>query len=161
MHPSAFVVPTVGLTFDRLFSEHTAWVRLPTNPSFASLIRQIQSFTAWSFRDLADVLGTSHTTVGKLANGGAVTDRSQAAADKIDPLLDVLARLSRLVPSGGQLADALTVTSAKGERVVEMLAAGDWAGALLVGLDVLRGPRPKRPQPIANSSRLTATRELS
>jgi hypothetical protein len=159
--PWAFVVPTPELTFEKLFSEHTAWVRLPAVPSFASLIAQVQSFTAWSFRDLAEVLGTSHTTVGKLANGGAVTDRSQAAADKIDPLLDVLARLSTLVPPGKRLADALSTPSPTGERVVEALATGDWARAFLVGLDVLRGPRPKRPQPMRTISRLAATQELS
>lgn len=100
LQPAVFVVPTSGTTFEELLSAHTAWVRLPAGPSFASRIAQIQNFTAWSFRDLAEILGTSHTTVGKIANGGPVTDRSRVAADKIDPLLDILTRLAALVPPG-------------------------------------------------------------
>jgi hypothetical protein len=159
--PSMFVVHPPGLQVERLFNEHTRWVRLPTGRSLASRIARIQSFTSWSFRDLAEILGTSHTTVGRLANGGPVTVRSKPAADKIDPLLDVVARLATLVPAGKQLAHALRAPSPSGERVTDALAAGDWARAFLIGLDVIRGPRPKRPQPMPKASRLPATQELS
>jgi hypothetical protein len=159
--PSAFAVPQSGWSFEQLLIEHTSWARLPIRPEFAKLIAQLRDLTGWSFRDLADILGTSHTTVGKLVNQGLVSARSQAAADKIEPLLDVLTRLARLVPSGGTLIKILNTPSPDGKPAIGLLSAGDWAGAFLAGLDVIQGPRPKRPQLRGDTPRLAATWELS
>jgi hypothetical protein len=106
-------------------------------------------------------LGTSHTTVGKLVNQGAVSARSQASADRIEPLLDVLVRLARVVEPGEKLAKALEITSPTGERAIDLLTAGEWSRAFLAGLDAVQGPRPKRPQLMRGATRLAATRELS
>lgn len=157
---ACFVTTRTGSTLDDLLAQHLSWVQLPEPIPFARLIAQAQELTGWSFRQLAEVLGTSHTTVGKLANQGAVSARSRAAADRIEPLLDVLIRLSRVVEPGERLAAALGELAPSGDRGLDFLSSGDWARAFLAGLDAVQGPRAKRPQPMTGASKLAPTREL-
>lgn len=153
-----FVVTQPTTTIDALVHQHTAWMRLPSG-TLGSITR-IQEITGWSFREIADVLGTSHTTVGKLANGAVPTARSQDAADRLEPLLDVLTRISRLVPSGPALGELLHGFTASGRQPIEYLVEGEWAEALLAVLDVASGPRPRRPKSLGPKMKPAATREL-
>src|SRR5438445_3757062 len=141
--PAPFVVPQRGCGLEELLATHTAWVQLPS--TYADLLRQVNELTGWSFRDIAEVVGTSHTTVGKLANGAVPTSRSADAAERIEPLLDVLTRISRLVAPGRDLAAVLEDSTADGETPREVLRSGDWSRALLAAMDVINGPRPARP----------------
>lgn len=155
-----FIVPAVGASLHDLLTDHTAWVQLPAPIPFAARISQVRELTGWSFRDLAEVLGTSHTTVGKLANRGVVTARSQAAADRIEPLLEVLIRLAGALEPGRSLLSVLASPTTYGAYALELLKAGEWSRALLVGLDAARGPRPKRPHLGTDLPKLDATMEL-
>ncbi|WP_165486215.1 helix-turn-helix transcriptional regulator [Frankia sp. Cppng1_Ct_nod] len=83
-----------------LLAECTAWVQLPPAPTKATsrlptLVREVRRLTGWSQRDLADILGTSHTTVRKLETDGRVTARSRETAARVAPLHGVLSRLAR------------------------------------------------------------------
>lgn len=156
--PAPFVVPQRGCGLEELLAVHTAWMQLP--PTHADLLRQVYDLTGWSFRDIAEVVGTSHTTVGKLANGAAPTSRSADAAERIAPMLDVLTRISRLVAPGHDLAAVLEESTASGEKPRELLRSGDWSRALLAAMDVIHGPRPTRPQLLPGAHRERATREL-
>lgn len=156
--PGPFVVPQRGCRLDQLLATHTAWVQLPS--TYADLLRQVYELTGWSFRDIAEVVGTSHTTVGKLANGVVPTSRSASAADRIEPMLDVLTRLSHLVPKGSELAAVLEQPAASGETPRKVLRSGEWSRALLLAMDVINGPRPERPQLRLGVRRERATREL-
>lgn len=153
-----FVVPQRGYGLDQLLATHTAWIQLPS--TYADLLRQVNSLTGWSFRDIADVVGTSHTTVGKLANGAVPTSRSADAAERIEPMLDVLTRISRLVVPGSDLAAVLEQPVAGGETPRDVLRSGEWSRALLLTMDVINGPRPRRPQLRPGVRRERATQEL-
>lgn len=155
----AFIVSQPTTTIDTLVHQHTAWMQLPSGT--LGLITKIQQLTGWSFREIADVLRTSHTTVGKFANGAAPTARSQDAADRLEPLLDVLTRISRLVPSGRALIELLHASTTSGRQPIEFMVEGEWAEALLAALDVDSGPRPRRPRSLGPKSKQAATRELS
>lgn len=154
-----FIVTQPTTTIDVLVNQHTAWMKLPSGT--LGLITRIQQITGWSFREIAEVLRTSHTTVGKLANGAEPTPRSQEAADRLEPLLDVLTRISRLLPSGRALDEILYAATASGRQPIEHMVDGEWAEALLAALDVTSGPRPRRPKSLGPKTKLTATRELS
>jgi hypothetical protein len=156
--PAPFVVPQRGNRLEALLAAHTAWVRLPS--TYTDMLRRVHELTEWSFRDIAEVLGTSHTTVGKLANGALPTVRSHAAAERIEPLLDVLGRLSQLVAPGRSLVSVLDEPSLDGETVRELLRAGDWSRALLTAMDVINGPRLARPQLRPGVRHERPTREL-
>lgn len=155
-----FVTPPLEQTVADLFSDHLAWVQLPELGSYARSIVEIRELTTWSFRQLADILGTSHTTVGRLANDAAVTGRSRAAADRIGPLLDFLSRLARVVEPGEKLVAVLQTPSPTRQSPIDLLAAGEWSRAFLGCLDALQGPRPERPTAMRDTVRLAATREL-
>lgn len=155
----AFVTSQRGVTIDALLHQHMSWIRLPG--SYLNLINQIQQLTRWSFRDLGDVLGTSHTTVGKLANGALPTTRTQEAAERLEPLLEVLSRISAVTTPGRELADVLGSGTGSGDRPLDHLEQAEWAQAYVVALDVINGPRPTRPQlRRPQAPRLAATREL-
>jgi transcriptional regulator with XRE-family HTH domain len=156
--PSPFVVPQRGSGLDELLATHTAWIQLPS--TYADLLRQVNELTGWSFRDIAEVVGTSHTTIGKLANGAVPTSRSADAAERIEPILDVITRISRLVAPGSELAAVLEQPAAGGETPREVLRSGEWSRALLSAMDVINGPRPARPQLRLGMRRERATREL-
>lgn len=156
--PTPFVVPHRGCGLDELLAAHTAWVRLPS--TYADLLRQVNELTGWSFRDIAEIVGTSHTTVGKLANGATPTSRSADAAERIAPLLDVLTRVSRLVAAGRDLNAVLGESTPEGETPHEVLRSGDWSRALLTAMDVINGPRPARPQLRPGARRERGTQEL-
>lgn len=154
--PFVFAQQSDGL--DVLLASHTAWVRLPS--TYADLLRRINELTGWSFRDIAEVVGTSHTTVGKLANGAAPSSRSAAAVERIERVLDVLTRVFPLVGSRAALAPLLEQVGPHNETPRELLAAGAWSEALLAALDLVDGPRLSRPtlRPVPRRER--ATREL-
>lgn len=156
--PNPFVVPQRGYGLDELLSTHTAWVQLPS--TYADLLRKVNALTGWSFRDIAEIVGTSHTTVGKLANGAAPTSRSADAVERIVPLLDVLTRVSQLVAPGRELCAVLEASTSDDETPREILRSGDWSRALLAAMDVINGPRPARPQLRPGVRRERAVREL-
>ncbi len=156
--PPPFVVPQPGCRLDELLATHTAWMQLPS--TYSDLLRQVNELTGWSFRDIAEVVGTSHTTIGKLANGAVSTSRSAHAAERIEPMLDVLTRISRLAAPGNDLAAVLEQPAASGETPRELLRSGEWSRALLSAMDVINGPRPERPQLRPGVRRERATREL-
>jgi transcriptional regulator with XRE-family HTH domain len=153
-----FVVAQPTTTIDALVHQHTAWVQLPSG-TLGQIVR-IQQLTGWSFREIAEVLRTSHTTVGKLANGAAPTPRSQDAVDRLGPLLDVLTRISGLVPPGRALSELLHASTASGGQPIEYLVRGEWAEALLAALDATSSPRPKRPKSLGPRVKAPATQEL-
>lgn len=154
----AFVASQPEPSLDALFSEHTAWMRLPAGPW--SAIRRVQELTNWSFRDLAEVIGTSHTTIGKLANGARPTIKSLEAVERLEPLLDVLRRISKLVAPGAAVDQILRTPSPSGHKPIEHMMQAQWSEALLASLDVVNGPRPRRPRSLGTSSKSAATQEL-
>lgn len=150
---------------DALLQQFTAWIVLPAHvaapPSrLPGLIQRVRALTGWSTRDLAEVIGTSHTTVRMFETNGRVSARSRQAAARITPLLGVLTRLRRLVDTPQALAVALATPSDTGERAIDLLAAREWARGFVVGLDAVHGPRPNILTPNDDWPLLPATREM-
>jgi DNA-binding XRE family transcriptional regulator len=133
-------------TLNSIFEEYTRWILLPKHvdtlaSTLPQLIRRCRELTGWSTRDLAQVIGTSHTTVRMLESEGRVSPRSRNAASRVRPLLGVLSRLHRVAGGQEELALALATPIDTGERVFDLLGRHAWARAFTAGLDVLNGPR--------------------
>lgn len=151
---------------DAFLSQFTSWLVLPAVPAsppsrLPALVQRVRALTGWSTRDLAEIIGTSHTTVRMFETSGRVTSRSRDAASRVRPLLSVLVRLVRIAGSPAALALALETSADAGERAVDLLAAGDWAKGFVVATDVINGPRPDMLAPSDDWPALPGTRELS
>ncbi|WP_372450959.1 helix-turn-helix domain-containing protein [Actinoplanes flavus] len=143
------------------------WVFLPsaaprTKSSLPRLVRQIREWTGWSQRDLASILGTSHTTVRKLESEGRVTARSRDAATRVAPTHDLIRRLIVVAHhDSGRLATALNAQShLKGKRVVDLITSGDYPSAYVAAARALRGTRTGMLAPAGNRAIRNATMEL-
>ncbi len=140
-----------------------AWIVLPTAatepPSpVPGLLHEVSAMTGWARRDLAELLGTSHTTVGRLSADGRVTPRTRDVASRLAELHAVLVRLFRVAGGPEPLRQALTRETANG-TATQLLRDGDWTAAYTTALDVLRGPRPTM-LGASSSPMQAATREL-
>lgn len=130
-----------------LFAGCTAWIALPARPQptealpsrLALLVKESRSLTGWSQRDLAVILGTSHTTVRRLETEGRISPRTRDTAARAAQLHGVLARLARLTSSREQLATVLATPGPAGTPA-DLLRSGDWPRAYLAALDALRPP---------------------
>jgi len=123
-----------------------AWIVLPTAPTeppspVPGLLHEVSAMTGWARRDLAELLRTSHTTVGRLSADGRVTPRTRDVASRLAELHAVLVRLFRVAGGPEPLRQALTRDTANG-NATQLLREGDWTAAYTTALDVLRGPRP-------------------
>lgn len=129
-----------------VYRDALAWIVLPAAsaelPSpVPGLLLEVGAMTGWSRRDLADVLGTSHTTVGRLSANGRVTSRTRNVTSRLAELHAVIVRLFRVAGGQESLRQALTRDTKNG-RASQLLREGDWAAAYTTALDVLRSPRP-------------------
>lgn len=134
------------LTVVDIFKDSTAWIVLPDEPDdpvspISGLLGETRALTGWALRDLAGVLGTSHTTIGRLEANGRVTGRSRAVATRAAELHAVIVRLARVAGGPEALAVALGQT-VRGATPLALLREGQWSTAYTAALDVLRGPRP-------------------
>jgi len=146
-----------------IFKTSTAWIMLPAEPAdpvspLPRLIQEIRDMTGWAQRDLADVLRTSHTTVGRLEATGRVTARTRAIATRAAELHAVLVRLARVASGPEALVVALSRTE-RGAAPLDLLRDGQWSRAYTGALDAIRGPRPTM-LGAAQAPVRAATREL-
>lgn len=135
-----------GSAVTDIFKDSTAWIVLPDEPDDAmspvsGLLSETRALTGWALRDLAAVLRTSHTTIGRLEAHGRVTGRSRAVAARAAELHAVIVRLARVAGGPEALAVALGQT-VRGTTSLELLCKGEWSRAYTAALDALRGPRP-------------------
>lgn len=161
----AFAVPARAAADIRdVLREYTSWIELPETPAAAPTrlseqLRESREATGWSLRDLADVLGTTHTTVRRLEIMGTASARSRETAARAAQLHGVLVRLARIAPDAPTLATALA-TYADGTTAREHLRSGDWSRAFTAALDVIRGPRPAMLGVVPGGRPGAATREI-
>ncbi len=146
-----------------IFKTSTAWILLPAEPAdpvspLPRLLQEIRDMTGWAQRDLADVLRTSHTTVGRLGATGRVTARTRATATRAAELHAVLVRLARVATGPEALVVALS-RSERGATPLDLLRDGEWSRAYTAALDAIRGPRPAM-LGAAQAPVRAATREL-
>jgi len=141
-----FVVLEAASAIVDVFKDYTSWIVLPEEPAdpasaMPGLIRQTRELTGWAQRDLAYVLGTSHTTVRRLETDGRVTARTRGIAARAAELHAVILRLARAAGGPERLVIALGRTVA-GTTPLDLLRAGEWSRAYTAALDAVHGPRP-------------------
>jgi transcriptional regulator with XRE-family HTH domain len=142
------------------------WVRVPERaptpaPRTQVLARSLRRQTGWSQRKLASVLRSTHPTVRALEEG-----RSSAQQDE---LYDQIVGVHEVVDRVFEVADRdsretnrlLSATTARATSAIDLLTAGDFAGAYLAALDAARPRRTTRMmQGFWRSTPGTATRSL-
>lgn len=132
---------------------------LPQSPpelfqGIKQIISDLQRWTGWSARHLADVLGTSHTTIRAITNGRPIVDgHSGDLRRRIVETHGVVERIYLLAECDSDKVNDLLDTPKPGRKTVAAeLQAGEYARAYLVAIDILRprksgliaGDRPKR-----------------
>jgi hypothetical protein len=123
-----------------------AWpIRIPpveTTPARDVQLRvsELRAWTGWSARRLADVLGTSHTTVLAILGGRTVVaSHSGDLRWRISAAHDVASRIFVIADRDPfRTAHALEDPPAHGGAAVDHLRRGDAARAYVAALDVLR-----------------------
>jgi len=113
-------------------------------PGLQQMARKIRNWTGWSTRKLAEVLGTSHTTVRAVEQGRPLVDgHSGDLWRRLTDTHDVVERTWLLVGRDPtRAASVLDTASADGPRPVDELRRGDPPAAYLAVVDTLRPRRP-------------------
>lgn len=112
-------------------------------PGMQQMARQIRDWTGWSTRKLADVLGTSHTTVQAIENGRRLVDgHSGDLSRRLTDAHDAIERTWLLVDRDPQRVALVLDDDSWGHTPVEELRRGDPASAHLAVVDTLRPRRP-------------------
>jgi hypothetical protein len=146
IHPIRLPSPAQEL----LRSYFDFWVRLAPWRSSSLLDAQrqaseLQSWTDWSDRTLAQVLGTTHPTVRALLQGrGATTSRTATVRARLREVHELVARIHALTGSSAAVtARALSeLPPGSDRRPLDYLRAGDVRHAYLAALDIVR-PAPR------------------
>lgn len=162
-----------AVPFDDYFQTTLSWVTVPTSPPAfeaprvaeptTELTRQLArvvALTGWSSRDLQSILGASHTTVLRLQRSGLTSARSQQAALLVRPLLEVLERLTVVLPEPVDLNLALSRKNQAGVTARDLFARERWAQGYAAALAASKGPRASMLGPQPGHVRRPGTREL-
>jgi len=112
-------------------------------PETQRMVAELKTWTGLSSRQLARMLGTSHTTIGRVETGGdLVAGHSGNLRQRIEATHDVVARITAIANhNAAAVRDALEFEAEPGMSARLALRAGDPSVALLRALDRLR-PRP-------------------
>ncbi len=112
-------------------------------PETQRAVSDLKAWTGWSSRQLAGVLGTTHTTIGRLEAGGElVPGHSGELRQRLLVAHDTVARISALANHDPVIVrDALEFESQAAGSAKSALTEGQPSVALLRALDRLR-PRP-------------------
>jgi hypothetical protein len=127
-------------------------------PRLQRVIHEVRDWTGWSARRLADIVGSTHTTIINAENGRPLlTGHSGDLRQRLLDLHDLVERVYLLAGRDSQQAASVLSTSPPNGRsaVDELRETGDPGRAYIVVLDVLRprrtglliGSRPRRDGP--------------
>jgi len=128
--------------------DHPPLPEMPSAPRLQAMVQQVLASTGWSTRDVAALVGVSHTTIqhwnaGRLPR--SLRRSNVAAFEVLDGIHRVLQRLQTLAGSDqarlGSLLRAVPAGGAGSPYV--LLQHRDFAGAYLAALDLLRPSRPE------------------
>lgn len=125
----------------------TRWLIEPERPSRSApepqrQAKEVLDWTGLSNRGLADALGTSHPTVGRLVTGQSTELLRRPEIRR--RLADVHALCERLAPlvahDSNRLLALLDSSDSDGTRLLDLAARGQAARAYLIALGVLAPP---------------------
>lgn len=116
----------------------------PTVRNFSQMARDIQAWTGWSLRALAEAVGTTHPTIRQILDGvPQVGTRNTDLLRRLDLAHGVVARIYVVAGrESSRTAFALASPSVSGTAVA-LLASGQSSRAYLTALDALRPARPE------------------
>lgn len=112
-------------------------------PDTQRAVADLKTWTSWSSRQLAGLLRTSHTTIGRLEAGGElVSGHSGDLRQRLLTTHDVVGRVAAVANyDPAVIKDALEYEHQPGASAMYALQNGEPSSALLRALDRLR-PRP-------------------
>jgi transcriptional regulator with XRE-family HTH domain len=130
----------------------------PAVPRLQRVIREMRERTGWSARHLAEIVGSTHTTILNAENGRPlVSGHSGDLRQRLVEAHDLIERVFVLVDRDPERTATILATAPTGWRsaVEELLATGDPGRAYLAALDAVRprrsgllvGDRPRRDGP--------------
>ncbi len=130
-----------------------------TIPRLQRVIREVRGRTGWSARRLADVVGSTHTTIRQAENGRPLmSGHSGDLRQRLLGLHDIVERVYILAGNDPERTATILLTgpaSTGRSAIDELRATGDPGRAYVAALDVLRprstgllvGDRPRRDEP--------------
>ena len=109
-------------------------------PGMQRVVKQIREWTGWSARHLANVVGTSHTTILSVESGRSLVDgHSGDLRQRLADTYDVVERVHVLAIRDPETVTRLLETAPPGRKAaIDELRAGEPACAYLAAIDVLR-----------------------
>ncbi len=113
-------------------------------PWLQRIIQEIRERTGWSARRLAEVVGSTHTTISKAENGRPLmSGHSGDLRQRLIEAHDLIERVYVLVGRDPEKTGTILATAPTGRRsaVEELRETGDLGRAYLAALDTIR-PRP-------------------
>lgn len=116
----------------------------PTVPRLQRVIRETRERTGWSARRLAEIVGSSHTTLLNAENGRPlVSGHSGDLRQRLVEAHDLVERIYLLVERDPQRTAAILATAPNGRlsAIEELRNAGDPGKAYLAALDAIRPRR--------------------
>lgn len=114
-------------------------------PRLQRIIREVRYRTGWSARRLAEVVGSSHTTILNAENGRPlISGHSGDLGQRLVEIHDLVERVYLLVDRDPERTASALATAPPGRSsaVEELKAIGDPSRAYLAVLDSLRPRRP-------------------
>jgi len=114
-------------------------------PRLQRIIREVRDRTGWSARRLAEVVGSSHTTILNTENGRPlISGHSGDLGQRLVEIHDLVERVYLLVDRDPERTASALATAPPGRSsaVEELKATGDPSRAYLAVLDSLRPRRP-------------------
>jgi transcriptional regulator with XRE-family HTH domain len=141
--------PPVRTSSDGLWTVGEWLIRIPNQdtssaPEVHRFVSEIRNRTGWSARRLAEIVGTSHTTILRIENGGRlVTGHSGELRRRLSQAEDVVARIYVIAGRDQETTARLLEEAAppSGRSAVDFLQSDEPARAYLAAIDVAR-PRP-------------------
>jgi transcriptional regulator with XRE-family HTH domain len=114
-------------------------------PRLQRVIREIRDRTGWSARRLADITGSTHTTILNAESGRPlVSGHSGDLRQRLLDVHDVVERVYLLAGRDPRQTEAILATAPSNRRsaVDELMSSGDAGRAYIAALDVVRPRRP-------------------
>lgn len=111
---------------------------------YDALLREIHASKIWSWRDLEEILGPSHTELQRIAKGKMVGPQIGTKIDALHQFLDALLSVTRRNETA--IMRALSATSDRdGQSATDHLLAGKFSEAFAAVMDAI-SPRASLPE---------------
>jgi hypothetical protein len=122
--------------------------QLPTyvvaeEPDDARKLSELKSWTGWSNRTVADIIGTTHPTIRALGDGRVViSPRNREYRSRLHSVHSVVSRVFMLAGRDRHRTRTLLSDDTTGESPMQLLRNGEVGAAYAMVLEFVNPPRP-------------------